>query len=39
MLRLGRDNVAIADKLLGLFQALLGAHSEHELPGLLRSEL
>lgn len=39
MLRLGRDNVAIADKLLGLFQALLRARSEHELPGLLRSEL
>lgn len=39
MLRLGRDNVAIADKLLGLFQALLRSRSEHELPGLLRSEL
>lgn len=39
MLRLGRDNVAIADKLLGLFQALLRARSEQELPGLLRSEL
>lgn len=39
MLRLGRDNVAIADKLLGLFQALLRSRSEQELPGLLRSEL
>ena len=39
MLRLGRDNVAIADKLLGLFQALLRARSEHELPELVRPEL
>lgn len=39
MLRLGRDNVSIADKLLGLFQVLLRARSERDLPGLLESEL
>lgn len=39
MLRLGRDNVGIADKLLGLFQVLLSARSQQDLPGLLLSEL
>lgn len=39
MLRLGRDNVLIADKLLGLFQDLLRSRSDRELPGLLQSEL
>ena len=39
LLRLGRDNVLIADKLQGLFQALMRSRSERELPGLLRSEL
>ncbi|MEO0003918.1 MAG: hypothetical protein RLZZ22_1610 [Pseudomonadota bacterium] len=39
MLRLGRDNVAIADKLQALLEALLRARSERDLPGLLESEL
>lgn len=39
MLRLGRDNVGIADKLLGLFQVLLSARSQQDLPCLLLSEL
>lgn len=39
MLRLGRDNVGIADKLLGLLQVLLSARSQQDLPGLLLSEL
>ncbi len=39
MLRLGRDNASIADKLLGLFHVLLRARSERDLPGLLESEL
>lgn len=39
MLRLGRDNVGIADKLLALLQVLLRARSEQDLPGLLLSEL
>ncbi len=39
MLRLGRDNVVIADKLLGLLQVLLRSRSERDLPGLLLSEL
>lgn len=39
MLRLGRDNVGIADKLLGLLQVLLRARSEQDLPALLLSEL
>ena len=39
MLRLGRDNVLIADKLLGLFQDLLRSRADRELPGLLQSEL
>jgi len=39
MLRLGRDNVSIADKMQGLFQVLLRARSERDLPGLLESEL
>ena len=39
MLRLGRDNVGIADKLLGLFQVLLSARAQQDLPGLLLSEL
>lgn len=39
MLRLGRDNVAIADRLLGWTQALLHAHSDRDLPDLLETEL
>lgn len=39
MLRLGRDNVVIADRLLGWTQALLHAHSDRDLPDLLQAEL
>ncbi len=39
MLRLGQENVAIADRLLGWTQALLRARSDHDLPDLLESEL
>ncbi len=39
LLRLGRENVDIADRLLALVQTLLRARRERELPALLLSEL
>lgn len=39
MLRLGQDNVAIADRLLGWTQALLRARVDPDLPDLLEAEL